>query len=57
METVKIDPEFLLRAANLELTKVNESVVELTKPEYSELVDLVANAYAEGIVIAVSELE
>ena len=30
---------------------------EMSKPEYSELVDLVANTYAEGIIIAVSELE
>lgn len=30
---------------------------DLSRPEYSELVDLVSNAYAEGIIIAVSELE
>lgn len=29
----------------------------LSQPEYSELAELVANAYAEGIIIAVSELE
>ena len=30
---------------------------DLTKPEYSELVELVANTYAEGVIIAVNELE
>ena len=29
----------------------------LSQPEYRELVDLVSVAYAEGIVIAVNELE
>ena len=30
---------------------------DLAQPEYSELVDLVSAAYAEGIIVAVSELE
>lgn len=30
---------------------------ELSDPDYSELVDLVSAAYAEGIIIAVSEME
>ena len=29
----------------------------MSQPEYSELVDMVANTYAEGIIIAVSELD
>ena len=37
------------------LPSLDEDV--LSHPEYSELVDLVANTYAEGIIIAVSELE
>ena len=37
------------------LPSLDEDV--LTRPEYSELVDLVSVAYAEGIVIAVNELE
>ena len=30
---------------------------DMSSPEYSEMVELVATTYAEGIIVAVSELE
>ena len=44
-----------VEALQLALPSLDNDV--LAQPEYSELVELVANTYAEGIIIAVSEIE